>query len=322
MGDVGRTTGNRTTGKRMRFGVFSFSIGPFERLVDRWRRFEALGFGDAWIGDDILVRGYAEFESWTLLGALARETRRLRIGTLISTVRLRHPAFLAAQVLGLDELSGGRAALGLGAGEPGQNEMLESSPPWSAKEVLERLDEQAAILGVLLRGEPLEHPGPYYPTRVSEPPHPVTRPRPPLIVAAHGRIGIRAAARHADAWNCLGGQPYGYGPNPADRDGGRSMAEAIAETRRLLERVDEACEEVGRDPATLDRTILAYRPDPDPFSSADAFEEYVGGYEEIGIGAITFYWPPIDEQLENRMPGPEVEARFEQIIEERIGRRS
>jgi hypothetical protein len=61
---------------------------------------------------------------------------------------------------------------------------------------------------------------------------------------------MRAAARHADAWNCLGGQPYGFGPKPADQDGGRSLGGAVAETRRLSERLDEICGEVGRDPAT------------------------------------------------------------------------
>jgi hypothetical protein len=90
--------------------------------------------------------------------------------------------------------------------------------------------------------------------------------------------------------------------------------------RELTERVDEACDEVGRDPATLQRTILAFHPEPDPFASLDAFDEYVGAYEEIGISAITFYWPPIDAQLEDKMPSPAEEALFESICAERIGR--
>lgn len=81
----------------MLFGVLNFSIGPYDRLVERWQRFEGLGFHHARIADDLLVPGYADFESWTLLAGLARETRSIQIGTLISTVRLRHPAFLAAR---------------------------------------------------------------------------------------------------------------------------------------------------------------------------------------------------------------------------------
>jgi hypothetical protein len=157
---------------------------------------------------------------------------------------------------------------------------LIGNPPWPARQALERLDEQAAILATLLRGEPIEHPGPFYPTSVQEMPQPVTRPRPPL--AAHGPMGIR-------------------------------------ETRRLLEQTEEACVEVRHDSGTLALTVLAYLPEPDPFSSLDAFDHYVGSYEEIGISAITFYWPPIDEQLEDRMPTPDVEVRFERICGERIG---
>lgn len=96
------------------------------------------------------------------------------------------------------------------------------------------------------------------------------------------------------------------------------MAESVGETQRLLQRVDEACFDVGRDPVTLTRTVLAYRPSPDPFESVDAFDEYVGAYAELGITAITFYWPPIEDQLEDRIPSPEAEARFAEISTARI----
>ena len=311
----------------MRFGVLNFSIGPYERLSQRWKRFEALGFDDAWIADDVLIRGYADFESWTLLGALARDTQRMRIGTLVTTIRFRHPAFLAAQVLGLDQISGGRAAVAIGAGEPWQSETLGEAR-WSAKETGLRLEEQAATLGPLLRGETTERTGSFYSTSTgtffetypAQVPQPTTKPRPPLFIAAHGPKGIRTAARHADAWNSFGGQSYAGGPKPEERDGGRTLQEALAKMRELTERVDEACDEVGRDPATLQRTILAFHPEPDPFSSLDAFDEYVGAYEEIGISAITFYWPPIDAQLEDKMPSSDEEALFESICAERIGR--
>lgn len=81
---------------------------------------------------------------------------------------------------------------------------------------------------------------------------------------------------------------------------------------------DDACTQVGRDPRSLGRTILAYRPRPDPFSSADAFDEYVGAFAEVGIESITFYWPPIDDQLEKRRPDADAEARFERIVGDRL----
>lgn len=299
----------------MRYGILNFSIAPYERIARRWRTFEELGFDSAWIADDLNVPGYADFESWTLLAALGRETRRMRIGTLISTIRLRHPTLLAAQVLTLDHITSGRAAVGIGAGEPEQNELLGVSP-WTATETLERLDEQAAVLAALLRGEPIDHGGPRYPAVVPAVPASISRPRPPLIIAAHGPLGLRAAARHADVWNCLGGQVYGGGPNP-DRSNRRSLAEASVETTRLMDRLEAACADVGRDPVTLKRSVLLYRPAIDPFASADAFDEVIGAYGSLGIDEITLYWPPIDQALGDP-PSAADEARFERIVAMRI----
>jgi len=301
----------------MRYSVLNFSVGPYERLARRWRTFEELGFDGAWIADDLNVPGYADFESWALLAALARETTRMRIGTLISTVRLRHPTFLAAQVVSVDHISGGRAAVGIGAGEPEQNARV-GNPLWSARETLERLDEQAGILAALLRGQPIAHDGPFYPTVVEAMPQPITRPRPPLLIAAHGPMGLRAAARHADVWNCLGGQPYGAGPNP-DRSADRSLPEAAAEVERLMARLDEACAAVGRDPTTLGRSILAFIPErvTDPFESVDAFDALVGAFAHLNLEEITFYWPPLDMAF-REPPSPADEARFERIAAHRI----
>jgi alkanesulfonate monooxygenase SsuD/methylene tetrahydromethanopterin reductase-like flavin-dependent oxidoreductase (luciferase family) len=233
---------------------------------------------------------------------------------LISTVRLRHPTFLAAQALTLDHASNGRAALGIGAGEPEQNARV-GSPDWSARETLERLEEQAGILHDLLRGRPVVHPGGYYPTAVPE--MPATIVRPPLVIAAHGAIGLRAAARYADTWNCLGGQRYDGGPNPDASDGRRSLPECVAETERLMGRLDEACAEVGRDAATLGRSALAFYPAIDPFGSLDAFDEYTGAYAHLGLEEITLYWPPLGS-LSGELPSPDEEARFERIAAQRI----
>ncbi len=301
----------------MRFGVLNFSVGPYDRVAGRWRTFEALGFDSAWIADDLNAPGYADFESWALLAALARETRHMRIGTLISSIRFRHPAFLAAQVVTVDHISGGRAAVGIGAGEPEQNKKVGNAA-WSARETLERLDEQAGILASLLRGHPISHDGPHYPTAITAMPQPLSRPGPPLVIAAHGAMGLRVAARHADVWNCLGGQVFAGGPNP-DRSSRRSLPEAVAETERLMARLDEACAEVGRNPATLARSILAYRPETDPFESVDAFDAFVGAYDHLGLDEITFYWPSL-KQAFGEPPSLADEARFERIAALRIGR--
>jgi len=294
----------------MRFATLSLTCAPFEELVARFRRFEALGFDMAWVDDDLIRARVSDYEAWTALGALARETSRIRIGTLVSTIPFRHPTFLAAQAITVDHLSRGRVSVGLGSGAccPAFNKVVGHGE-WSSAERADRFEEQVFVLSTLLRGEPIDHAGPHYPTVVSEMPQPVQRPRPPLVLAAHGPRGLRLAARHADGWNCFGGQSYG-GPE-------RSFGEAIAETRRLLAGLDEACAEAGRDPASLERSILAFAVRPDPLSSLDWFDEYVGAYEELGIGEIGFFWPPFFHDDADPVPAATT-AMFERIAAERI----
>ena len=301
----------------MRFGTLSFTRAPFEDLVARWRWLEELGFDSAWVDDDLVAEpGLSDFEAWTVLGALARETTRMRIGTLVSTIAFRHPAFLAAQAVTVDHLSAGRVSLGLGSGDccPEFNPLV-GHEDWSSTQRADRFEEQVLVVDALLRGEPVTHPGPYYPTSVAAMPPPVQRPRPPLILAAHGPRGLRLAARYADGWNCFGGQPY-EGPT-------RTFPDALDETRRLIARLDEACEEAGRGPDTLDRSVFAYRVEPDPFSSLNWFDEYVGSYGELGINAIVFFWPPLPNvRATDVSVAAPLRQSFERIAAQRIGLRS
>ena len=115
------------------FGILSFPTAPYDDLAQCWRDVEALGFDGAWLADDLNLPGYSDFEIWTLLGALARDTGRLRLGTLVTSVTFRHPAFLAAQVITVDHLSRGRAEVALGAGaddmrEDGNNYEVLTAP--------------------------------------------------------------------------------------------------------------------------------------------------------------------------------------------------
>src|SRR5207249_1434622 len=121
---------------------------------------------------------------------LARESQRLRIGTMVSVIAFRQPAYLAAQVLTLDHISHGRVELGLGAGTPPENAQAAfGMGDWSARERADRLEEQASLLAGLLRGEPTTSEGRYYSVKGAKPPAPVQRPRPPFIIAAHGERG-------------------------------------------------------------------------------------------------------------------------------------
>lgn len=294
----------------MRFATISLISAPFDDLVARFRWFESLGLDTAWVDDDLIRPQVSDYEAWTALGALARETSRIRIGTLVSTIAFRHPAFLAAQAITVDHLSDGRVTLGLGSGAccPEFNELVGHAP-WTNAERADRFEEQVGVLSTLLRGDPIDHPGPHYPTVVPDPPKPVQRPAIPLVLAAHGPRGLRLAARHAAGWNCFGGQAYG-GPE-------RTFDEAVAKTRETLDGLDEACAEVGRDPQTLGRSILAFAVRLDPLSSLDWFDEYVGRYEELGIEEITFFWPGFYHPDGESIPAATT-AMFERIAAERI----
>ncbi|MBA2598395.1 MAG: LLM class flavin-dependent oxidoreductase [Chloroflexia bacterium] len=300
----------------MRFGIFTFSRAPYDAIAQTVRLAEELGFTSAWVNDDLMVPDYADFEPWTLLGALARDTACIRLGTMVTAITFRHPSLLAAQVHTLDHLSDGRVNLGLGAGGPPHPYRAFGQTEWPPRERVERLAEQAVILDTLLRGESATHAGPHYPVRDARLAAPVQRPRPPLVIAAHGDRALRVAARYADGWNTLAGQPYPAGIDPAQRV---PLSEAVAQTRQLSERLDAICADVGRDPATIQRSQLALFPNPDPFSSLAAFDEYVGAYAAIGIEELIFYWPPIEFSYGERSSVPaEIQTRFERIAAERI----
>lgn len=299
----------------MRFGIFSFCRNPYERLAERVRHAEEMGFTSAWVDDDLLTPGYAELEPWTVLSALARDTSTIRLGTMVSVITFRHPSLLAAQVISADHLSGGRIELGLGSGGPPNPYRAFSHTDWTARERAERLEEYVDVLSPLLRGEPVTRTGRYYPVENARPPAPLQRPRPPLTVAAHGDRGLRVAARHADGWNSLGGQPYPI-KDPNDLV---TLEEAVAETKRLSDRLDTFCREEGRDPSTIRRSVQALRPVPDPLSSLDAFDTYVGAFEAIGVEELILYWPPIDLVIARAPEVPADRQRlFERVVAERI----
>lgn len=299
----------------MRFGVMSFCRAPYDDLSARILSAEALGFDSAWVDDDLNLPRYADFEPWSLLAALARDTTRIRLGTLVTVVTFRHPSFLASQIVTADHVSYGRVTVGIGSGGPPNTYRAYGYEEWSPRERMERLEEQVRILDSLLRGDTVGSDGPHYPVAGAQVSRPLQQPRPPIVVAAHGDRGMRLAARYADGWNSLGGQPYPHAEDPARRV---SLDDAVAETRRRSERLDAACRDIGRNPDELERSVLAYRPVPDPLSSIDAFDEYVGRYREIGIDEIVFYWPTLD-QLFGGMPFTAADQqRFERVVSQRM----
>jgi alkanesulfonate monooxygenase SsuD/methylene tetrahydromethanopterin reductase-like flavin-dependent oxidoreductase (luciferase family) len=284
----------------LRFGILAPQVVPYTVQGDRWRELEAYGFDSLWFADHFVNPARPSgrwFESYTLLAAAATQTRRIRLGTLVSSITFRHPALLAKQALTIDHISNGRLELGVGAGGAPNDFEMTGLPAWEPPERARRFREFVLMLDALLRQEPrsaagTSFDGEYY--RAVEAimnPGTVQRPRPPLTLAAGGRVTMKFAATQADSWNQM----------PNSMGGGESLATAAAcleVVRSRNARMDDFCAAVGRDPGTLRRSILAgggVTPDA-PWSSPEAFRDFVGRYMAVGVNEFIFYYPSRVEQ--------------------------
>lgn len=278
----------------MRVDVYMLPNRPWPTLLDRARRAEAMGFGGVWVPDHFVNGLRPEddwFEAWTLLGALATSTDRIRLGTLVSSITLRNPSVLARAATTLDHLSGGRIELGIGAAGSSSDHAMTGVPRRSGRERAERLEEAVAIVRGLLTDGRAEATGPHYPVDGAElRPSPVQRPRVPITVGALSKRSIRLAARLGDAWNT---QPMASGGRFGDVLTGEEELEVVRERMRLA---DVACEEVGRDPGSLRRSYLllgTYRKGP---GAPDDFVRRAETLAGVGIGELIVYWPDVQER--------------------------
>lgn len=267
-----------------RFGIFTLQHAPLDALIERWRRAEDMGFDSLWIADHTTTQypSLMHFEAWTLLAAMARETKRVRIGPLVTPITFRHPAFLAMEIATVDHLSGGRVEIGFGSGGAPLDAAYVGADDWPAAERLRRFREQVDIIDRVLRGETVTSDG-YYPTKDAQVFATVQKPRPPLVIAAQAPAAMRVVARYADTWNTLGGQPMGMGPP-------LPLAEAVAATRRQAEELAAACAKVGRDPSTIRRSVLLYKSDL-LRRDVEHFEAVCTAYLDEGFDDIVMYWP-------------------------------
>jgi F420-dependent oxidoreductase-like protein len=209
------------------------------------RAAEAAGYDAFFRSDHFLVMGDASGEpgptdSWVTLGALARETSRIRLGTLVTSATFRLPGPLAIAVAQVDDMSRGRVELGLGSGWFAAEHEAYGVPFPGLGERFDRLTEQLEIITGLwgtLPGERFSHTGTHY-TVIDSPalPKPVQQPHPPVIVGGHGAKRTPAlAARFASEINV----PF---------VGMDAVAAQFA-------RVEAACREIGRDPGELVRSV-------------------------------------------------------------------
>ena len=269
---------SRPPAKGPAFGIQTIQTWTWPEMRDRWQWFESLGFDSLWLPDHFVPTARPEgpfFEAWTLLAALATQTERARIGIMVSSNTFRHPSLLAKQAVTLDHVSNGRLELGVGAGWfRDEHEMFGLDFPETG-ELVDRFAETLDLLDRYLSNDITSFAGEYYSLKdAPNRPAPIQRPRPPLVLGAHGPRMIRLAARYADTWNSRG---------------------TPDEMRQRNAAMDDACRRYGRDPAAVKRSLLyvvAQMPDEQPWDSVDAFEDFVGRFGEAGVQEFIFQPPP------------------------------
>ena len=269
---------------RPSFGIMTApqQVG-YHDILRVWREADAIPqIEHAWLYDHLMpIFGDPDgptFEGWTLLSALAARTTRLRLGVLVTSNRFRPPAMLAKIAATVDDICGGRLDFGIGAGSrPGhplarREYDAHGLPFHDAAHAVESLAEACTVIRRLwTETEPFDFHGTHVRlTGAFCNPKPVQRPHPPILIGGRSSPTLRVVAEHADLWNIPGGD--------------------IGDVVRRSALLDRYCAEIGRDPASITRSIhlpVSYdRPGP----TRDAITEAIGaGFRHIVLGLPSPY---------------------------------
>ncbi len=292
----------RRPGRPLGVGV---QLPEVERDV-RWpelraisRTAEQAGFDSIWLGDHLLYRFASgetrgPWEAWTTLAGLAEATDRVTLGPLVAATAFHHPFMLAKQAATVDEISGGRLVLGLGAGW-NDTEFAAIDAPFDHR--VSRFEEAFTVVRTLLASGYIDFQGEYVTAHEAELlPRPARPGGPPILVGSSGPRMLASTLPYAAAWNAW------YADTRNTPDGVAPLREAV----------DAAATTAGRDPAAIERTVavLVRMPggtgrvmgDEDPRMSVAPLEgspeviaEELRAYAREGIGHVQLVVDPITE---------------------------
>jgi len=283
----------------MRVGI---QLPEVERVV-RWpevaamaRAAEDAGYDSIWLGDHHLYRGDGRpergpWEAWTQLAALAALTSRVRLGPLVAATAFHPPGVIARMAASIDEISGGRFVLGIGAGW-NQAEFSALGLPFD--HLASRFAEAVEVVRRMLAGERVTLSGRFHAAEdaVLLPP---PRRRVPLMVGSNGPRVLAAALPHAQAWNAW----YDWYGNTA------------AGFAELSARVDEICHRAGRDPREVERSacvLVAYggeseREHAAPPVAPDRLADHIADLARAGAHEAIIVVDPITERTVRDLAG-------------------
>jgi len=273
----------------VRFGLdLSQHQLTWDEVVSRAHLAEEAGLDGVWTFDHFTAL-YGDpdgpsLEAWTLLAGLARETSRIRLGTMVTGMTHRHPAVLAAEVVTVDHLSGGRVECAVGAAWNGEEHRELGIPFPPVAERMDRLEEGVQVLRRLFTDDDVMFEGRHVRLEhATYRPRPVQRPHPPIWVGGTGRRRtLPIAGRHADVWH--------------------GWADDAAELSAMNAIIDGAAEEAGRDPGQILRASSLSISEPWG-EVRSAFDWMVG--ERIGY--LMIEWPSegrnrLEEFLDQVLP--------------------
>jgi alkanesulfonate monooxygenase SsuD/methylene tetrahydromethanopterin reductase-like flavin-dependent oxidoreductase (luciferase family) len=279
----------------LRTGVVILPDLRWQVSQERWREAEQRGFHTAWTYDHLSWRSLRNgpwLGAIPLLTAAAMVTSTVRLGTLVTSPNFRHPALLAKDVMTLDEISGGRVEMGIGAGGTGFDATALGGQAPSPKERFERFSDFTTALDVMLREPQGSYAGEYFQApEYRTLPGCVQQPRVPFTVAATGPRGLGLTARYASTW-------VTFGPLQESGDPESWFTGVEHQARKL----DEACAAQGRDPASVRRMALVGVDDDWADGSVGRWEDFTGRITGLGFTDVVVHWPRPDEDLPGCSP--------------------
>ncbi len=252
-----------TTGTKLSFGIKTAPQNTtYEGMLRVWQEADTVPIIEhAWLFDHFMPLGADPtgpcLEGWTLLAALAAQTKRLRVGIMVTGNTYRHPAVLANMSATVDIISGGRLDFGIGAG---WNELEHSAygiPLYAPGERIRRMGEACEVIKRMWTETAPDFDGQYYQLRGARcEPKPIHKPYPPFVIGGSGeQLTLRMVAKYADIWNFVGGSTESF--------------------RHKNEVLNNHCATVGRDPAAIERSVQVFA-DPDNLSEArDTVRDYI-----------------------------------------------
>lgn len=284
---------------KLRFGIKTAQQHTtFENILRVWLEADSIpGIEHAWAFDHFIPLGPdptgPQLEGWTLLGALAARTERIRLGLMVTGNTYRHPAVLANIGATVDVISNGRLDFGIGAGWNELESNMYGIPLYKPGERIRRLSEACEVIKLLWTETVANFDGKYYQLKDARcEPKPVQKPYPPFVIGGGGeQLTLRVVARHANIWNFVGG--------------------SVEDFKHKDEVLKEHCAAIGRDARTIERSIQPRVHYNNLAETRDGIKPYIeAGATHIILNLIAPYPENIVHRLTEEIVTP-LKAAFE-----------